>query len=1198
MRLRFLMLGIILLGCFSTGQAQISNQRTKWVKPGMQPVLLDSLTIAPSSIRVISQKDTAVPFQFDPTRRTLVFPGTPAGDSIQISYRVFPFRLDERKFHRDPKSYDTVAYFGGLKDPRRPALTENREELFSTKGIQKTGNLTRGISFGNTQSVFVNSSLNLQLEGQLSDEITLTAAISDQNVPFQPEGNTQQLQEFDKVFVQIASRKGRRIAAGDIVLRNPFVYQQGTQASHFLRYYKNVQGGQLEANYKLLNGQTAQTAVSIAVAKGKFTSFPVEVLEGVQGPYRLYGPSGEKFIIVLANSERVYVDGRLLTRGFNFDYIIDYNTAEITFNPSVVITQFSRVRVDFEYSDRNYSRTTLNAFHQQQLGKFSVFANFYREKDNARNPLTLQLSDTDKRLLSQSGDNPVNALVPGVQLAESFNTNLILYKKADSLINNEVYHLFVHATTPADSVYQLQFSEVGFGKGNYKLVEPSTANGKVFEWVAPQQGLPQGTYEPIRLIPLPTQNQMLMMGGEYQLDSTQSVYGEIAFSQQDLNLFSGLDSGDDKGTAFKVGYTNQGKKLSFLPHYQWLGSVDFERDARSFKPVDRFRDVDFERNWSINTDTLRADDHIFNIMVGLRKEILTRSASPQVQTPNGPAALPSQEPAPSPSFLPSLPSDRLIYRFSWREKGDAVRGWQQRIEAGKQIGKFDLATDVFLLQSTRSTSVSEWQRFQATASYQTRYVVPGYVFSLDKNKIRWTTTADSVSTLMNFEENRVFIRNADSLPVRFNVDYSIRQDYFPVQGRLKKNTLSRTANASLQTNIKPNNRIGFLFTYRTLANLQAVESQSKEETIMGRLDWNSEWLDRNVRSELTYTSTAGRELVREYVFLPVPTGEGTHTWRDDNGDGRQDLNEFYEAINPDEKNYAKFFVPTDRYQLAYTQNFSYRLNLTTPLKWRNQGLLKSTLSRLSSVSAWTINRKINDNSLLSRFVPFVAIPEEDKLLSAQESLRSTLFFNRTDPKYGLEVTFLRSNQKQLLSNGFESRTTYERKLNGRLNLGKDFSIRNSVGISIRSTTSDYLQSRNFRIVSRNTSPELAFQPRPDFRLTASYLYAIKRNSLAEETAAEKAVFNQVGLETRLAKVSKYTLAATARWVQIDFKGVANSPVGYELLEALRPGTNWTWSVQWQQRLLNGLQLNMSYEGRQSEGQRVVHIGRMQVAALF
>ena len=57
-------------------------------------------------------------------------------------------------------------------------------------------------------------------------------------------------------------------------------------------------------------------------------------------------------------------------------------------------------------------------------------------------------------------------------------------------------------------------------------------------------------------------------------------------------------------------------------------------------------------------------------------------------------------------------------------------------------------------------------------------------------------------------------------------------------------------------------------------------------------------------------------------------------------------------------------------------------------------------------------------------------------------------------------------------------------------------------------------------------------------------------------------------------------------------------MGYELLNALKPGDNLTWSFNVQQKLMNGLQLNAIYEGRKSGDISVIHTGRMQVTALF
>jgi hypothetical protein len=653
----------------------------------------------------------------------------------------------------------------------------------------------------------------------------------------------------------------------------------------------------------------------------------------------------------------------------------------------------------------------------------------------------------------------------------------------------------------------------------------------------------------------------------------------MAFSEKDINLFSTLNGADDKGNAFKLGYNNRGKSLSLIKGYEWMGSIDYELDNKYFSPIDRFRDIEFDRDWSIRPDSSVANDHIFNVSIGIRKS----------------ASVPDS----ARNFRPtSLAGDKLIYRFSHRNRGKAVNGWQQRIEAAKSMGKLQLTSDMFLLNTTRSTDISTWQRFQVNASYLTKFLMPGYVYTLDKNKITSIAVKDSViGTAMNFESHQFYLKTQDTLKTRFNIDYTIRQDNLPDKGKMVRNNLSHPASLGLQTKIKQHNDVNVLFTYRNLQNLRNPEGAQDEETVMGRIDWNGSWLQEHVRSELTFTAATGRELRREYVFLPVPAGEGTHTWRDDNGDGRQDLNEFYEAINPDERNFAKFFVPTDQYIRAYTNTLNYRLNLTTPRNWREQGFIKSFLSKFSSVSSWTINKKLTDDNIFNRFVPFAKGIPEDKLLSTQDALRSTLFFNRANPRYGFDVAIFHSENKQILTNGFEARNMNEVKLNSRVNLYKDISVRGILGRGIRANTSDYLSNRNYRILANQLSPEIAWQPNAGFRLMATYLYALKTN-IFTESGSEKAIFNQAGIEARWAKVSKHTLSAGIKFIQIGYNGQVNSPLGYEMLEALRPGNNWTWVLNLQQRLANGLQLNVNYEGRKSEMQRLIHIGRMQVTALF
>ncbi len=198
----FLFLALLANFCF---QAKGQETICKWVHLASDSMVvqLDSLTVLESSIQVKGTGVIEKAYQISSGQLTLQAKEGHLPDSLEICYQRFPFSLHQSYARRTLKEhYDSMAFFDDKREVAREVY-DFREEIFPSDKLHKTGNLTRGISFGNTQNVFVNSSLNLQMEGELADDLFINASITDQNVPFQPEGNTQQLQDFDNVLINL-----------------------------------------------------------------------------------------------------------------------------------------------------------------------------------------------------------------------------------------------------------------------------------------------------------------------------------------------------------------------------------------------------------------------------------------------------------------------------------------------------------------------------------------------------------------------------------------------------------------------------------------------------------------------------------------------------------------------------------------------------------------------------------------------------------------------------------------------------------------------------------------------------------------------------------------------------------------------------------------------------------------------------------
>lgn len=1146
--LRGFSISLLLLFASLSVTAQEASADCKWISTFGSPVVLDSLTVIPESIRI--EEDAQFDFNLSRNEITITSAKT---DSVRVCYQTLPFDLHSTRSNRTLDIYDSAALFKDAVLYEQTLAIPRREEAFQTDGIQKTGSISRGISFGNRQDVFVNSSLNLQMEGQLTDDLSLRAVITDRNVPFQPEGNTQQLQDFDNIYIQLYNDKGA-LTAGDVVLRNG--------ESNFLRYYKNVQGAQLRTRYEMGNGFKAETTLAASVAKGRFNSDIIESIEGVAGPYRLRGPNSERFIIVIAGSEKVFLDGQQLTRGFNNDYVIDYNLGEITFTNKVLITEFSRIRVDFEFSDQNYTRSILQASHYQYNDKFNFALNYYREKDNRNQPLAFDLTNEEKVILDNAGDNLSQAVTSRVD-SIGYAQDLILYRRTEGTDNlGNSYDIFQYSTNPDSAHFTVQFSEVGTGQGNYLLLN-TTANGRIYEWVAPVDGMLQGNFEPVSQLNAPNQRQMFTAAAGMKLNEYDAVSVELATSVNDINLFSEMDSDDDKGFAYKANYESKNRPVKSLENYKFNALFSYEFDNEYFSFIDRVRYIEFDRDWSLSPQELTENfsENILNANVSLSRNSL-----------NG-----------------------LEYNLVRRKRGTAVDGFQHKISGNKELGRLLLRTDLFLMNNDQLTVNSEWIRLNTDISLRTSWFIPGYRYRVDRNTVRSNADNSVLRTAMNFSEHSFYIKNSDTLKTTYGIDYRIREDRLPIDGVLLDNNRSETWNMFFRTRIGETQNLNMLFTYRNLENLNKEGAERNDETIMGRIDWTGQFFERSIQSELSYNLSNSRELRREFIFIQVPSGEGTHTWRDDNEDGVQDLSEFYLAINADEKNYAKIFVPTDTYEEAFNTNISYRLRVQAPGKWKEEGGFKKFLSQLSNNTSWTLNSKITDDDLTTRLLPLDV--EDDMLLSSRENLRSTIFYNRSRSAFAADFGIAQSLNKQLLTNGFESINNEDLRAHIRWKINRGINLDLTYIDQQRASSSDVLLQRNYMVTGNSYKPSITWQPLNSLRLTSGLSVKDRRNSLAENSF-EKSDIREILMDLRYSKAAKTTLNATFRLIDIDFTGDENSAVGYELLEALRPGKNYTWNLNIQQRLGNGLQLSLRYDGRKSEGRSTVHVGRVQVSALF
>lgn len=1066
-------------------------------------------------------------------------------DTLYFSYTSIIVPIEKEYSNRklevryDDKLQDSISVI-------RNELAFSSESLFG-EGINRSGSISRGFSIGTNQDMKLNSGMRLQFSGKLSSDLEIVAALTDQNIPIQPEGTTERLEELDQVFIKV---KHTNAAAtfGD--------FEMKSSVGEFGKINRKMQG--LEG--EVFIGDTKGKGV-IAGSKGKFNTNQFLGSDGNQGPYRLSGINNETLIIIIAGTERVYIDGEILKRGENNDYTIDYSLAEVTFTINKLITSASRIVVDFEYTDRQFERNLFggNASTSFFKNKLKLYINAFSESDDKNNPIDITLTEDDIEILEAAGNDRNKAVKSGVTLAKPDSTGKSIgtYTLNDTLILGNIYAYLKYSPGDDSAKYNATFNFIGSGLGDYNRV--SVGN---YEFV----GKGEGEYMPIVFIPMPQKKQVSNFVIEAQPWKNLLINAEFAASIYDQNTFSEIDNGQNFGRAHNLTAEFLKSKVNFGGIS--LGEIGFSYRERfvedKFSSLDRFNSVEYVRDYNIS-DSKSLDET-------LREAQILLQPFEELQTK---------------------------INYGYLKRGDSFNSNRFYGDLNFQnSSKYKINYDYDYVNTKDITYRSNWFKQNASAFYNFGSFSPGIDFLSDDRK-EWSSASDSLSQQSRkYSEIGAFISLAKLKGFDFTFKYSVRDESSPLNGILKKESFSNQQNLNLiYRGIKEVN-LSFDVTLRDKKYTEVFSEKglldNKSVLIRSKNKFNfwKNFIDGDVFYEASTQSTARLEK----VFVRVQYGEGNYRYLGDlNNNGIADENEFVQDIY--DGDYILLNVPTSELFPVVNLKTStrWKINFSKILKSNNSFWAK-IIKPISSESVLRIDEYSEAEDIASVLLLKTNVLMNDSTtLRGANSFQQDLFLFKNKPDLSFRLRYIENNKLTQYNTGNELGYFSERSLRIRFRMVKE--IRNQTDfINQTDNVSSTTNSGRARMLSIN---ELSsdFSYRPIQNIEVGFKIGVSSSSDELPKTATKIESNSQLIRFTYSFTNKGRLRIEAERNEVSDNGTQNI-IPYELLRGKVVGKNYFWRVNFDYRLADNLQITLNYIGRKQSANKIVHNMRTEARAYF
>ncbi len=495
----------------------------------------------------INEKNGSILF-FEPLKK---------GETVTIRYRVFPYPI-----LKEYRTRDISSFLQGKPIVKAAPLETADKALFGESGIVVGGAKTFSIGANTAKGFTFDQSLKVNITGDITEGLSISGVLSDENTPLASEGSTQSLEELDRIYVTIQG-KGIGVTLGDFNL-----------AYHTLTM-PVMKRELLGVTADVRRGAAALNA-AYGIPRGKFHSQHLKGSEGKQGPYQLRSKEGEEDIVIIAGTETVFLDGILLNRGEKSDYTMEYTLAQITFSSKQVITDESDIVVDFQYTRPGFMSSAYATKVSYEGEHFTLGSFYAHDGDEVNQAEGFELTDEKKSFLSTLGDDTTMSWMDGGTYVGTGEGD---YDAVDSFYVFRGYH---------GGSWEVTFTYVGEGNGDYEYSDSLSA----FEYVGENSGSSVSKI----LISLPEEHQIA--GFELGYANTEDVQltGELLGSDYDRNILSARDDNDNRGHLVKL------KSMFPLLRSHW-GTVhllgDYHYRNEQFTSILRIEDPDFEDRWHV-----------------------------------------------------------------------------------------------------------------------------------------------------------------------------------------------------------------------------------------------------------------------------------------------------------------------------------------------------------------------------------------------------------------------------------------------------------------------------------------------------------------------------------------------------------------------------------------------------------------------